>query len=79
MTMLPGRVRLAVASDLVGFAESAGFAPVAFGPELPGLLDSHRTFWTGFFRNFWRVQDLVRSWREVWEPLAQCRQQISTT
>ena len=32
------------------------------------MLDVYRNFWTSFFRNFWRIQDLIRLWREVWEP-----------
>jgi UDP:flavonoid glycosyltransferase YjiC (YdhE family) len=39
----------------------------------------HRDFWTRFFRNFWRIQDLIRLWREVWEPVTQCWEEISTT
>jgi UDP:flavonoid glycosyltransferase YjiC (YdhE family) len=38
----------------------------------------HRDFWTRFFRNFWRIQDLIRLWREVWEPVTQCWEEIST-
>jgi UDP:flavonoid glycosyltransferase YjiC (YdhE family) len=72
-------VRLAVAPDLVGFAESAGLAAVAYGSDLQVILDAYRDFWTFFFRNFWRIQDLIRLWREISEPLTQCREEISTT
>ncbi len=65
-------VRMAVPPDLVGFAESAGLAAVAYGLESAGMLDAHRNFWTHFFGNFWRIQDLRRLWREVWEPRTQC-------
>ena len=72
-------VRTAVPPDLVGFAESAGLAAVAYGPETQAMLDAHRNFWTHFFRNFWRIQDLRRLWREVWERRAQSWQEMSTT
>jgi UDP:flavonoid glycosyltransferase YjiC (YdhE family) len=72
-------VRMAVPPDLVGFAESAGLAAVAYGPGLQAILDAHRNFWTGFFRAFWKIQGLIRWWREVWEPLRACREEISAT
>ena len=43
------------------------------------MLDAHRNFWTYFFRNFWRIRDLIRLWREVWEPVTQCWGEMSTT
>ena len=30
-------------------------------------------------RNFWRIQDLIRLWREVWELNYQCWEEMSTT
>ena len=63
-------VRMAVPPDLVGFAEAAGLAAVGFGPNSQSILDAHRDFWTCFFRNPWRIRDLIRSRREIWEPLA---------
>ena len=72
-------VRMAVPPDLVGFAESAGLAAVAYGLEREAWLEAHRNFWTCFFGNFWRIQDLRRLWREVWEPRTQCRGEMSTT
>ena len=72
-------VRMAVPPDLVGFAEAAGLAAVAYGPDLQAILDAHRNFWTYFFGNFWRIQDLIRLRREVWEPVTQCWEEVSTT
>ncbi len=72
-------VRMAVPLDLVGFAEAAGPAAIAYGPDLQAILDAHRNFWTFFFRNFWRIQDLMRLRREVVEPFIQCWEEISTT
>ena len=42
-------------------------------------MDAYRNFWTRFFRNFWRIQDLIRLWRELWEPVVQCWAEMSTT
>ena len=72
-------VRMAVPPDLVGFAESAGLAAVAYGPDVQAILDAHRDFWTRFFRNFWRIQDLIRLRRELAEPIIQRWEEISTT
>ena len=58
-------VRMAVPPDLVGFAEAAGLATVAHGLDTQVWLDVCRNFWTCFFRNFWRIQDLIRLWREL--------------
>ena len=57
-------VHLAVSPDLVGFAESAGLAAVAHGPDLRSYVDAHREFYTFLFRNFWRIPDVIRSLRE---------------
>jgi UDP:flavonoid glycosyltransferase YjiC (YdhE family) len=62
-------VRMAVPPDLVGFAASAGLAAVAYGPDTHATLDAHRNFWRDLFGNFWRIRDLVRVWRESWEPM----------
>ena len=63
---------MAVPPDLVDFAESAGLAAVAYGPDLQAPLEAHRDCWTRFFRNFWRVQDLIKLWREISEFVTQC-------
>lgn len=62
-------VRMAVPPDLVGFAESVGLAAVAFGPEVQPILDAHRTFWTDFFRSFWKVRHLIRLRHEIADPV----------
>ncbi len=71
-------VRMAVPPDLVGFADSAGLAAVAYGLDLQTILDAYRNFWTCFFRAFWRAQDLSRTYRELREFNDQCWAQIST-
>src|SRR6201993_1186416 len=53
-------VRMAVPPDLVGFAESAGLATVAYGLDNQAHLAAHRNFWMCVFGNFWRIQDLRR-------------------
>ncbi len=72
-------VRMAVPPNLVGFAESAGLVVVAFGPDTQAILDAHRNFWTCLFRNPWRIQDLIKSRREVGEPIIRCWGEMSTT
>jgi UDP:flavonoid glycosyltransferase YjiC (YdhE family) len=72
-------VRMAVPPDLVGFAESAGLAAVAYGPDGRAMLDAQRNFWGDFFGNFWRIQDLRRLWGELWEPVIRYWAEISTT
>jgi UDP:flavonoid glycosyltransferase YjiC (YdhE family) len=72
-------VHMAVPPNLVGFAESAGLAAVAYGPDLQAILDAQRNFSTCLFRNAWRIQDLIRLWGEVWELTTQCWEEISTT
>jgi UDP:flavonoid glycosyltransferase YjiC (YdhE family) len=72
-------VRMAVPPDLVGFVEAVGLPVVAYGPDLQAILDAHRNFWTLLFRNFWKVRELIRLRREVWEPAVRSWEEISTT
>jgi UDP:flavonoid glycosyltransferase YjiC (YdhE family) len=72
-------VRMAIPPDLVGFVEAAGLAAIASGLDNRLWLDVQRDLWTQFYRNFWRVQDLRRLWREVREHGIQCWEEISTT
>ncbi|MGV0799916.1 nucleotide disphospho-sugar-binding domain-containing protein, partial [Mycolicibacterium elephantis] len=60
-------------------AEASGPTAVAYGPDLQAVLDAHRTFWTHFFRNLWKVQDLVRYRREVVKPFLECWKDIIAT
>ena len=72
-------VRMAVPADLVGLAESAGLTAVPYGPDLQTLLEPHHKFWKRFFGNFWRIRELAKAWREVWEPRRKCWAEMSTT
>ena len=64
-------VRVAVPPELVGFAEAAGPAAVAYGPDVQPILDAHRKFWTSVFNSFWKIQDLIRLRREIAGPVVQ--------
>ncbi len=44
-------VHLAVSPNLVGFAEAAGLAAVAYGLDSQPILDAQRDYWTCYFRN----------------------------
>src|SRR5271156_1621662 len=70
-------VHMAVAPEMVGFTEAAGPTAVAYGPDLKGILDPHRDFWTGFFDNPWRIRELSTLLREYSETLKQCRGEVS--
>ena len=72
-------VRMAVPPDVIGFVESAGLAAVAYGPDRQVWQYAYHDFWTFFFGNFWRFQDLIRSWREFGELSTQFWGQMSTT
>jgi UDP:flavonoid glycosyltransferase YjiC (YdhE family) len=72
-------VRMAVPPDQIGFAESAGLAAVAYGPDTQVWWGAHRDLWTRFFDNFWKIQDLIRLFREIGESVIQYWEQITTT
>ena len=72
-------VRVAVSPDLVGFAESAGLAAVAYGLPTQDLQGAYRDFWMSFFGHFWRIQDLRRLSGELREPIPRCWWEMSTT
>jgi UDP:flavonoid glycosyltransferase YjiC (YdhE family) len=72
-------VRMAVPPDLIAFAEAAGPTAIAYGPDLQAVLDAHRNFWTHFFRNFWKVREMIRLRREVTEPFFQAWKDIVAT
>jgi UDP:flavonoid glycosyltransferase YjiC (YdhE family) len=72
-------VLMAVPPDMVGFAEAAGLATVAYGLDTQGQVDAFHDFWTFFFRNFWKVRELNRLWGEAWEITTRCWEEMSTT
>jgi UDP:flavonoid glycosyltransferase YjiC (YdhE family) len=72
-------VRMAVPPDLLGVPEAAGLAAVAYGMDTHALVDMHRDFWTALFHNSWNIRQVIRLWREVWEPGIQSWEGMSTT
>jgi UDP:flavonoid glycosyltransferase YjiC (YdhE family) len=71
-------VCIAVPPNLVGFAEAAGLAAVGYGPDIQAWLEATRNFWTYFFRNFWRIRDVLRLLRESREPGTKSWGEMST-
>jgi UDP:flavonoid glycosyltransferase YjiC (YdhE family) len=72
-------VCIAVPPDLIGFAESAELAAVAYGPDTAAWLNATRDFWKRFFRNFWKVRELKKLLRESRDPGTQSWGEMSTT
>ncbi len=61
-------VLMAVPPDLMASAEAVGLEAVAYGPDTQAWLEDTRDFWGYFFRNFWRVRDVQKYFRESREP-----------
>lgn len=72
-------VCMAVPPDLVEFVESAGLPAVPYGLDTQAALDAYRSLWTNAFHNFWKVQDLVKLWREVLDTVTSSYENVSTT
>ncbi len=72
-------VRMAVPPNLVGFAEAAGLAAVAYGLDSRTIVELQRNYWTCFFRSPWRIQDLNRLGSETQEFTTQCWGEMTTT
>lgn len=72
-------VSMAVSPGLIGFAEAAGIKAVGYGLEKKEMLDAHRNFWRDLCENPWKVRNLVKVWRESWEPSVQCWREMTTT
>ncbi|RDH76133.1 glycosyltransferase [Mycolicibacterium moriokaense] len=72
-------VLMAVPPDLMDFTESAGLDTVAYGLDTRTWLDVYRNFWTFVFHTFWRVREIRRLWREMWELSDQCWGQMNNT
>src|ERR1700756_211531 len=72
-------VRIAVPPNLMGFAESAGLAAVPYGLDSQAISEAQRDYWTCFFRNPWRVQELNRLGREIGKLITQCLGEVTAT
>jgi UDP:flavonoid glycosyltransferase YjiC (YdhE family) len=72
-------VRMAVSPELVHFTEAVGIEALPYGLDKQAMLEAHRNFWRNLFEDFWRVRNLVRVWRESWEPSVRCWGQMGTT
>jgi UDP:flavonoid glycosyltransferase YjiC (YdhE family) len=72
-------VRIAVAPDLVDFAESLGLSAVPYGLEKRSMLDAHRNFWVCFFGSFWKLRTLARLWTELSALVSRCWLEMSAT
>jgi UDP:flavonoid glycosyltransferase YjiC (YdhE family) len=72
-------VHIAVAPDLVGFAESVGLAAVPYGPDARKWQDLHRDLLTHMFRRPWQVRELGRLRREDWGLYVQCWDEAKAT
>lgn len=67
-------VRLAVPPNLVGLVESAGLEVVAYGP------DQQQGFWdVDFLGKFWKVREVIDSWRRTQELLKVSLAEMSAT
>ena len=72
-------VQMVVPPDQVGFAESAGLAAVACGPDSQANMNVVRDYWTCHFDSPWRIRYLKTLSREMNGTIVQCWQDMSTT
>ncbi len=72
-------VRMAVPPNLVGFAEAAGLAAVAYGLDSQAILDAQRKYWTCYFRTPWKIKELNGMARETAEFATRCWREMTTT
>lgn len=78
--MLRGHdVQMAVPPDLIASVEPIGLPAVAYGPDTQAWLEDTRDFWAYFFRNFWKVREVARYFRESREPGIRSWNEMSTT
>ncbi len=72
-------VCMAVPPNLVGFAEAAGLAAVAYGLDSRPILDLQRKYWTCYVRTPWKLKELNRMGRETEEFATRCWGEMTTT
>jgi UDP:flavonoid glycosyltransferase YjiC (YdhE family) len=73
-------VRMAVPPNLVGFAEAAGLAAVACGPDLQTAMevDFVLNFLSDFPGSLWKIRDLIRQGRETQKLVTQWWEELSS-
>ena len=72
-------VQMAVPPDQVGSVESVGLAAVDYGPDTQAWLEDTRDFWGYFFRNFWKIREVQKYFRESREPGTRAWGEMSRT
>lgn len=72
-------VTIAVPPDLTGSVDAVGLTAVAYGPDTQEWLEDTRDFWAFFFRNFWRVRQVISFLRSSREPGIVAWAEMSTT
>src|SRR6516162_6738850 len=72
-------VHMAVPPNLVGFAEAAGLAAVAYGLDSQPILDAQRNYWTCYVRTPWKIKELNRMALETHEFATHCWGEMTTT
>ncbi|MCV7101055.1 glycosyltransferase [Mycobacterium palustre] len=72
-------VLMAVPPNLVGFAEAAGLAAVAYGLASQPVLDAQRELWTCYSRTPWKLKELTGLQRETQQFAARCWREMTTT
>jgi UDP:flavonoid glycosyltransferase YjiC (YdhE family) len=71
-------VEIAVAPNLVGFAEASGLKAVGCGLDSRVIAETQRKYWTCLSRNPWRIQELNRLGREVKEQTTRCWEEMAS-
>ena len=72
-------VRIAVPPNLIGFAEEAGLAAVAYGLDSRPIMEAALNYFTCCFRTPWRIRELKTRARESGEFGAQCWEEMIRT
>ena len=71
-------VCMAAPPNLVGFAEAAGLATVAYGLDSEPILDLQRKYWTCYFGTPWKLKELNRMGRETEAFAIECWGEMTT-
>lgn len=72
-------VHIAVAPEMVFFAEAAGPVAVPYGPTLKETLDPHRDFWVVLFSTPWKIRRLGSLLADVAIPMRRERPNVRQT